>query len=173
MGPPGPGDQRWPPPPGGFRGSAAVRPMGPPGQRFPMPQHDFGPQPRMMMNNMGDDNRRFMDDEPLHGMNFQNRPGFFPFQNRGDPHFPHRPEFNDTPQRFYPPDCGPRYFPPDFDGRPPDFYSPEFRGRPPNLHPSEFNDRPGFPMRNPDYEPMECYGPRDPNYMPQMDAHVS
>lgn len=162
---PHPAEERWPrpPPPGGFRGPAPVRPMGPPGQRFPMAPNDLGPQRRMMMmmNNMGDD-RRFMDDELLHEMNFQGRPGFFPFENRGDPHFPHHPEFNDRPPHcFYPPEYGPRFHPPDFDDRPPGFYPPEF------------NDRPGFPMMNPGYEPMECFRPIDPNYMTPMDAHVS
>ncbi|KAI7805203.1 uncharacterized protein si:dkeyp-121d4.3 isoform X2 [Triplophysa rosa] len=172
MRPPGPhpAEALWPrpSPPGGFRGPAPFRPMGPPGQRFPMPPNDFGPQQRMMMNNMGGGDRRFMDDEPLHEMNFQDRPGFFPFENRGDPRFPHHPGFDDRPppQRFHPPECGPRYHPPDFADRPPDFYS-----RPPNSYPSEFNDRPGFPMMNPEYEPMDCYRPRDPNYIPPMDVH--
>lgn len=173
MRPPGPhpGEEWWsrPPPPGGFHGPASVRPMVPHGQRFPVPPNDFGPQPRMMMNNMGGD-RRFMDDEPFHEMNFQDRPGFFPFENRGDPRFPHPPGFDERPppQRFHSSDCGPRYYHPDFDNLPPDFYS-----TPPNSYPSEFNDRPGLSMMNPEYEPMECYRPRDPSYMPQMDAHVS
>ncbi|KAA0717649.1 hypothetical protein E1301_Tti014574 [Triplophysa tibetana] len=171
MRPPGPhpGEARWPrpPPPGGFRGPAPVRPMGPHGQRFPVPPNDFGQQPRMMMNSMGGDGR-FMDDEPLHEMNFQDRPGFFPFENPGDSRFPHHPGFDERPppQRFHSSDYGPRYYHPDFDDRPPDFYS-----TPATSYPSEFNDRPGLYMMNPEYEPMECYRQRDPNYIPPLDAH--
>ncbi|XP_056616050.1 uncharacterized protein si:dkeyp-121d4.3 isoform X3 [Triplophysa dalaica] len=174
MRPPGPHpcEECWsrPPPPGGFHGPASVRPMGPHGQRFPVPPNDFGPKPRMMMNNMGCD-RRFMDDEPFHGMNFQDRPGFFPFENRGDPRFPHHPGFDERPppQRFHSSDCGPRYYHPDFDDLPPDFYSTPSNSYPSD--PSGFKDRPGLSMVNPEYEPMECYRPRDPNYTPPMDAH--
>ncbi|XP_052006773.1 uncharacterized protein LOC127660519 isoform X12 [Xyrauchen texanus] len=45
---------RHPPRRGGFRGTTSRQPMGPPGQRYIGPPHDFGPQPsRMrMMDNM-------------------------------------------------------------------------------------------------------------------------
>ncbi|KAI2657555.1 Cold shock domain-containing protein E1 [Labeo rohita] len=173
--PPGPGPQpgmRPPPPPphGGFRGPAPVRPMGPPGQRFPVPHHDFGPQPpRMMM----------MDDEPFHPMDFPDRHEFHPPFDGPDPRFRH-PEFENRPPHFYHPemDYGPRFCdrppdfcPPEFDDRPPDFCPPEFRGRPPNFHPAEFEGGPGFHRMNPGFDPMEQYGPRDPYYMPQMDVH--
>ncbi|XP_051504489.1 uncharacterized protein LOC127412291 isoform X2 [Myxocyprinus asiaticus] len=45
---------RPPPRRGGFRGPTPRHPMGPPGQRFPGPPHDFGPKPSKMrkMDNM-------------------------------------------------------------------------------------------------------------------------
>ncbi|XP_051506980.1 uncharacterized protein LOC127413691 isoform X2 [Myxocyprinus asiaticus] len=108
--PPGPGPQcvvrpaapapappkvRWPrphPPHGGVRALLPTpgRPMGLPGQRFPRPPHNFGPQPSrmmMMMDNMADD-RRFMNV---------------------------RPPLLDVDPRFK---CGPRFRPPEFDDRP-------------------------------------------------------
>ncbi|XP_073690348.1 uncharacterized protein [Garra rufa] len=177
--PPGPGPQPGmrptapPPPHGGFRGPAPVRPMGPPGQRFPMPHRDFGPQPpRMMM---------MMDDEPFHPMDFPDRHEFHPPFDGPDPRF-HHPDFDNRPPGppFYRPEMeyGPRFCdrppdfcPPEFDDRPPDFCPPEFRGRPPNFHPQDFEGGPGFHRMNPGFDQMEHYGPRDPHYMPPMDVH--
>jgi len=173
-----------PPPHGGFRGPAPIRPMGPPGQRFPGPHPGFGPpNPRMMMmmDNMEGD-RRFMHEtqgfmmhnEPCHPMDFPNRHEFHrqAFDGPG-PRF----EFGNRPQgpRFYRPelDCAPQFRSPEFCERPPDFCPPEFMGRPSNFHPSEYEGGPGFHGMNPGFDQMEQYGPRDPQFAPQMDVHVS
>ncbi|XP_052006764.1 uncharacterized protein LOC127660519 isoform X4 [Xyrauchen texanus] len=181
---------RPPPRRGGIHGPTPRHRMGPPGQRFTGPPHDFGPQPsRMrMMDNMADQ-RHFMNeppefmmreqmihDEHLHPLDFPDRPGF------------RLPPFNDADPRFdsleY--ECGPRFRPPDFcppDFCPPDFCPPEFRARPPNfLRPEfervpagvcspEFDDRPGFPMMSPGFDPMERFGPRDPHFMQSVSVH--
>ncbi|XP_039546495.1 uncharacterized protein si:dkeyp-121d4.3 isoform X2 [Pimephales promelas] len=173
-----------PPPHGGFRGPAPIRPMGPPGQRFPGPHPGFGPpNPRMMMmmDNMEGD-RRFMHEtqgfmmhnEPCYPMDFANRHEFHhqAFDGPG-PRF----EFGNRPQgpRFYRPelDCAPQFRSPEFCERPPDFCPPEFMGRPSNFHPSEYEGGPGFHGMNPGFDQMEQYGPRDPQFAPQMDVHAN
>ncbi|XP_051504485.1 uncharacterized protein si:dkeyp-121d4.3 isoform X2 [Myxocyprinus asiaticus] len=172
---------RPPPRRGGFRGPTPRHPMGPPGQRFPGPPHDYGPQPsRMrMMDNMAE-HRQFMNephefmneppefmmreqmihDEPLHPLDFPDRPGFRP------------PPFNDADPRFdsLEFECGPRFRPPDFcppefRARPSNFFRPEFERVPAGVRSPEFDDRPGFPMMNPGVDPMERFGPRDPHFM--------
>ncbi|XP_051946477.1 uncharacterized protein LOC127618202 isoform X2 [Xyrauchen texanus] len=101
--PPGPGPQIgvrpaapappnvcWPrprPPHGGVRAPTPGRPMGLPGQRFPRPLHNFGPQPsRMMMTNNMAVNRR----PPLLGVDpsFTFGPRFCPPQFDDRPGFP-------------------------------------------------------------------------------------
>ncbi|XP_048061484.1 uncharacterized protein si:dkeyp-121d4.3 isoform X3 [Megalobrama amblycephala] len=182
---PGPPPPRPPPPShGGFRGPAPVRPMGPPGQRFPGPHCDFGPpNPRMMMMDNMEGDRRFMHetqgfmmhDEPFHPMDYPDRHEFRPPFDGPDPRFQHHSEFGNRPPepRFYHPEleCGPRFRSPEFCERPPDFCPSEFMGRPPNFHPSEFEGGPGFHRMNPGFDQMEQYGPRDPHFVPQMDVH--
>ncbi|XP_067278698.1 uncharacterized protein si:dkeyp-121d4.3 [Pseudorasbora parva] len=179
-----------PPPHGGFCGPP-VRAMGPPGQRFPGPHCDFGPpNPRMMMMDNMEGDRRFMHDtqgfmmhnEPFHPMNFPGRHEFRPPFDAPDPRFQHQPEFGNRPPapRFYRPEleCGPRFCPPEFcerqpefNDRPPDFCPPEFMGRPPNFHPSEFEGGPGFHRMDPGFNQMEQYGPMGPRFVQQMDVH--
>uniref|UniRef100_A0A672NFV4 Uncharacterized LOC107564218 n=1 Tax=Sinocyclocheilus grahami TaxID=75366 RepID=A0A672NFV4_SINGR len=172
-----PGPQQGMRPPAPPRGPAPVFPMGPPGQRFPAPHRDFGPQPPRMRMRMMDDregDRGFMHDGPYHPMDIPDRHEFRPRFDGPDPGF-HHPEFGNRPAapRFYHPELeyGPRFRSPEFCDRPPDFCPPEFRGRPASFHPAEFEGGPGFHRMNPGFDQMEQYGLRDPHYMPQMDPH--
>uniref|UniRef100_A0A671L8H1 Si:dkeyp-121d4.3 n=1 Tax=Sinocyclocheilus anshuiensis TaxID=1608454 RepID=A0A671L8H1_9TELE len=178
-----PGPQQGMRPPAPPRGPAPVFPMGPPGQRFPAPHRDFGPQPpRMMMMDDMEGDRGFMHeaqgfmmhDGPYHPMDFPDGHEFRQRFDGPDPGF-HHPEFGNRPPapRFYHPELeyGPRFRSPEFCDRPPDFCPPEFRGRPASFHPAEFEGGPGFHRMNPGFDQMEQYGLRDPHYMPQMDPH--
>ncbi|XP_016298678.1 uncharacterized protein LOC107655626 [Sinocyclocheilus anshuiensis] len=163
MRPTAPPQPRPAPPHGGFRGAAPVRLMGPPGQRFPAPHRDFGPQPprMMMMDNMEEDRGFMREPQGLMMDDFPDRREFPPCFDGPDPHFHHHSEFGNRPP-------APRFYRPELDYA---LHSPELDDRPPDFCPPEFGGGPGFHRMDPGFDQVEQYGPADPHYMPQMDVH--